>query len=70
MNILGRLALLFVIVPVLVLIMGQNSRPLLEKINNWLDRGSAILLPIILGLVGLGMVADAVTYFVTGKGLW
>ena len=63
-------ALPFVIVPALVLIMGQNSRPLLEKINNWLDRGSAILLPIILGLVGLGMVADAVSYFVTGKGLW
>lgn len=63
-------ALPFVIVPVLVLIMGQNSRPLLEKINNWLDRVSAVLLPIILGLVGLLMVADAVTYFVTGKGLW
>jgi cytochrome c biogenesis protein CcdA len=63
-------ALPFLIVPALCLLMGQRSQSVLERINNWLDRVSVVLMPIILGLVGLALVADAVTYFTTGKGLW
>jgi cytochrome c biogenesis protein CcdA len=60
----------FLIVPVLSILLGLKSRALLERINSWIDRVSLVLMPIILGLVGLALVADSVTYFATGKGLW
>ena len=63
-------ALPFLIVPVLCLLMGQQSQAVLGRINNWLDRVSVVLMPVILGLMGLALVVDAITYFATGKGLW
>ena len=60
----------FLIVPVLSILFGLKSRALLERINSWIDRVSSVLMPIILGLVGLALVADSITYFATGKGLW
>lgn len=63
-------ALPFSVVPTLVAILGERGLPLLQRINNWLDRVSTFLMPIILGLVGLALVADALLYFATGKGLF
>ncbi|RKX36404.1 MAG: hypothetical protein DRP71_00465 [Verrucomicrobia bacterium] len=63
-------ALPFLMVPVICMLMGQQSQPLLARINNWLDRVGGVLMPFILGLVGLALVADSVTYFSTGRGLW
>lgn len=63
-------ALPFLMVPVLLMLMGQKSQPLLARINNWFDRVAGVLMPFILGLVGLVLVADSVTYFATGRGLW
>jgi cytochrome c biogenesis protein CcdA len=60
----------FLLVPILSILFGQKSRSLLERINNWIDRVSSVLMPIILGLVGLALVADSVAYLATGKGLW
>lgn len=63
-------ALPFLIVPALVVILGERSRPLLQRINGKLDRVSAFLMPALLGLFGLALVGDALLYFVTGTGLF
>ncbi len=60
----------FVIVPVMVAILGERSRPLLQRINDSLDKFSSFLMPVLLVLVGLCLVIDAISYFVTGEGLF
>ena len=63
-------ALPFLIVPALVAMLGERGRPLLQRINNWLGRASAFLMPVILGLGGLALVSDALLYFAAGNGLF
>jgi cytochrome c biogenesis protein CcdA len=63
-------ALPFLVVPILVATLGERSRPILQRVNATLDRASAFLMPVLLGLAGLALVADAVLYFTTGKGLF
>jgi cytochrome c biogenesis protein CcdA len=63
-------ALPFLVVPVLVASLGERSRPVLQRIKGTLDRASAFLMPVLLGLAGLALVADAVLYFATGEGLF
>ncbi len=62
-------ALPFLIVPVLAVVMGQAARPVLARINDKVDRISAVLMPVMLVLVGLFLIADALVYFMTGAGL-
>lgn len=62
-------ALPFMIVPVMIAVSGDASKAFLERINNMLERGSNILMPILLTLIGLGLLIDAGFYFVTGTGL-
>lgn len=63
-------ALPFVLVPLLSAVMGERARPLLARINRVLDRISGFLLPALLGLIGLALLADALTYFTTGESLF
>ena len=63
-------ALPFLVVPLLVMMMGDNSRPVLARINEKVDRVSAYLMPLMLGLVGIALVLDALLYFTNGKGLF
>lgn len=63
-------ALPFTLVPVLSAVMGERARPLLQKINQGLDKVSGVLMPLMLGLVGLALLADAITYFATGSSLF
>lgn len=63
-------ALPFTVVPVLIALLGDRGRPILEKINAVLDRASSFLMPIILLLVALALIADAVTYFWRGESLF
>jgi cytochrome c biogenesis protein CcdA len=60
-------ALPFTIVPISRAIMGERARPLLERINDVIERISGVLMPILLGLVGLAFLADAITFFLTGE---
>jgi cytochrome c biogenesis protein CcdA len=53
----------FLVVPVMVAISGDAAKPLLQKINGWLDRGSEVLMPLLLAGLGLALVTDAVMYF-------
>lgn len=62
-------ALPFLIVPILVLTIGERSKPLLQRINDVLEHFSRFLMPILLLLVGVFLISDAITYFVTGAGL-
>jgi threonine/homoserine/homoserine lactone efflux protein len=62
-------ALPFVIVPILVIVIGERSKPLLQRINDLLARFSSFLMPVLLLLVGVFLISDAITYFLTGKGL-
>ena len=63
-------ALPFIIVPILVIAIGERSKPLLQRINDVLMRFSSFLMPVLLFLVGVFLISDAVTYFVTGIGLF
>jgi len=63
-------ALPFATVPLMVGLLGSRSRPILENINAWLERISGFLMPVLLGLIGLALTADAVTYLVTGNALF
>lgn len=60
----------FLLVPLLVLLLGERSRPLLQRINRVLEKISAVLMPVLLFLLGGALCWDAVEYFRTGKGLF
>ena len=63
-------ALPFTLVPVLSALMGDRARPVLMRINRGLDKVSGVVMPLLLGLVGLALLADALTYFVRGSSLF
>jgi len=60
----------FILEPILSAVMGEEARPLLSKINTVLDRISGFLMPLMLGILGLALVADAVHYFIRGSALF
>jgi len=60
----------FALVPLLSAVMGEKARPVLMKINEGLDKVSGFLMPLLLGLVGLALLADAMTYFIRGSSLF
>ena len=63
-------ALPFLLVPALAFLLGERSRPILARINEKVDRISAILMPFMLAIVGLALVVDAILYFARGDGLF
>lgn len=63
-------ALPFTVVPLLIAVSGDASRDLLERVNQSLDKASGLLMPIMLGALGLFLVADAVIYFRGGVPLF
>lgn len=62
-------ALPFSVVPILTAASGKKSEDFLQRINEWLERISIFLLPILLALVGLALIIDSIIYFVTGSGI-
>ena len=60
----------FLVVPIAVAIAGDSAKPMLGRINDVLTRFSEFLMPWMLGLLGAALVADSVTYFYRGTGLW
>jgi cytochrome c biogenesis protein CcdA len=59
----------FALVPLLVAVMGDRATPVLQKINDVMTRGADMLMPWILLLLGLGLLADAIVFFLTGSAL-
>jgi cytochrome c biogenesis protein CcdA len=60
----------FLMIPVLSAVMGEKSKPLLAKVNAVMERISSFLMPLMLGLVGLALLADSMTYFIYGESLF
>jgi hypothetical protein len=50
--------------------MGEKAKPVLGRINDVLDKVSGFLMPIMLGVIGLALLADALKYFLTGSSLF
>ncbi|MGI9344475.1 MAG: GAP family protein [Gammaproteobacteria bacterium] len=63
-------ALPFALVPIARAIMGEEARPLLERIKEFIEKVSGMLMPILLSAIGIALIADAITYFVTGASLF
>jgi len=51
-------------------ISGKESDAPFQKINNWMDRVSAVLIPLLMIVVGGALVADAVFFFTRGQSLF
>jgi hypothetical protein len=60
----------FLMIPVLTAVMGEGSKPILARINGFMERVSKFLMPILLGLVGLALLVDATWYFIHGTSLF
>jgi cytochrome c biogenesis protein CcdA len=59
-------ALPFALVPVLSAVMGERAKPVLARINAVMEKVSGFLMPLMLGLIGLALLADALSYFIRG----
>lgn len=63
-------ALPFLLVPIAVALIGERSKPVLEKINEVLIKLVDTFMPILLLFVGAALTADALSYLITGEALW
>ena len=50
--------------------LGDQSQPILERLNAWMGKASTVLLPILLIGIGSAAMADACAYFLRGKPLF
>jgi len=63
-------ALPFFLVILFYLFYGEDSKAILEKVKKYIDKISAILMPLLLLGIGLFLIADASKYFLYGTGLF
>jgi cytochrome c biogenesis protein CcdA len=61
-------ALPFLLVPVLVVLVGDGIKPALERVNGFLLSAFELSMPILLLLLGLTLSADSLVYFFRGHG--
>lgn len=59
----------FLLAPAALAIYGRAILPVLKRTNRFVERYSGYILPLVLGLLGLALIADAVLFFTTGTGL-
>lgn len=62
-------ALPFTMVPGLIAVVGDRAQPVLGKINRFLERGADLLMPWLMLALALWLLADAVTFAITGAPL-
>lgn len=60
-------ALPFAAIIVIRAVMGKSARPMLERINGWVEKLAGFIMTPLLFLLGIVLTADAVWYFVTGR---
>jgi cytochrome c biogenesis protein CcdA len=63
-------ALPFLLVPITVALIGDASKPILEKISNVLVSLVDKFMPILLLLLGAALTVDALAYLISGEALW
>ena len=62
-------ALPFLLVPVAAALAGPSIIPVFDRIMGWVEAVSGLIMPLLLGALGLAMIVDAVLFFWTGQGL-
>lgn len=62
-------ALPFLVNPLALAVVGQTVLPVLGKAVSTVERLSRYVPPVLLGLVGVGLLVDAALFFATGTGL-
>jgi len=67
---LSAYALPFLLVIALVAVIGDSSKPILDKINNLLGGLVDRFMPVVLFFLGLALTADALAFLITGEPLW
>ena len=50
--------------------MGNSARPLLERINGWVEKAVGFIMTPLLFLLGVALIVDAGYYFTTGRILY
>jgi len=60
-------ALPFALIPVLTVVMGDKSKPILARINGLMEKASDVIMPLLLLAIGLALLVDSVWYFVRGE---
>ena len=59
------------ILPVFIRIfLREKSDAIFAKINDWMDKISKVIMPALLILLGIALLADTISFFSTGKGLF
>jgi cytochrome c biogenesis protein CcdA len=51
-------------------VMGKSARPMLDRINGWVEKASGFIMTPLLFLLGVALIIDSVYYFVTGEILY
>lgn len=60
-------ALPFALIPVLTMIMGDRSKPILARINGYMEKAGDIIMPLLLLAIGLALLVDSIWYFIRGE---
>ncbi|NKF49788.1 hypothetical protein G3R49_04280 [Shewanella sp. WXL01] len=59
----------FLLIPLILVFMKDNSAALLQRINQKVDKASQVIMPLMLGGIGALFVVDALMYILLGEGL-
>lgn len=60
-------ALPFLLIPVLTAIMGDRSKPILARVNGFMEKAGDIIMPLLLLAIGLALLLDSMWFFVRGE---
>ena len=63
-------ALPFLMIPVMTAVMGERSKPILARVNNFMERVSGYLMPVLLGIIGFALLVDSIAFFIKGEPLF
>lgn len=60
-------ALPFLLIPLLTAIMGDRSKPILARVNSFMEKAGDIIMPLLLLAIGLALLLDSVWFFTLGE---
>ena len=60
-------ALPFLLIPLLTAIMGDRSKPILARVNGFMEKAGDIIMPLLLLAIGLALLVDSVWFFARGE---
>lgn len=60
-------ALPFLLIPLLTAIMGDRSKPVLARVNGFMEKAGDFIMPLLFLMIGLALLLDSVWFFVRGE---